>query len=108
MQLSAGRERSTLGARHAASGGNRPVAVEAGALPLEHLKVKGYCVGRMLALGERLVVGGQFFHEVAHAFGSALVLRRPGRGLKEAQQAFLVLLMVFTCDISFTKVLGVP
>ena len=31
-----------------------------------------------------------------------------GRGLKEAQQASLVLLMVFTCDISFTKVLGVP
>ncbi|HBG06493.1 MAG: hypothetical protein A2075_17205 [Geobacteraceae bacterium GWC2_58_44] len=62
----------------------------------------------MLALGERLVVGGQFFHEVAHAFGSALVLRRPGRGLKEAQQAFLALLMVFTCDISLTKVLGVP
>ena len=61
----------------------------------------------MLALGERLVVGGQFFHEVAHALGIALVLRRPGRGLKEAQQAFLVLVMVFTCDISFTKVLGV-
>ena len=75
---------------------------------LEHLKVKGYSVGRMLAMGERLVVGGQFFHEVAHAFGIALILRRPSRGRKEAQQAFLVLLMVFTCDISFTKVLGVP